>query len=441
MPNPDEGTPERILARLAGLHPRVIDLSLDRIDRLLETLGRPERRLPPVFHIAGTNGKGSVLAYMRAALEAAGHRVHVYTSPHLVAFNERIRLAGALIDDEYLARVLETAEAANAGAEITFFEITTAAAFLAFAEVPADILLLETGLGGRLDTTNVVERPVLTAITTVAMDHQQFLGDDLAGIAAEKAGIIKPGVPVVLAPQQPAAARVIASQAAALGAPVHAYGEAWSVTLEAGRLRYASDLGNRSLSPPVLEGPHQVRNAGMAVACLERLEGPACPEEALNEGLRRVDWPGRLQRLTRGPLVEAAPAGAELWLDGGHNPDAGEAIARTLETWIARDAARRPLYLVLGMLSIKDPTGYLAPFRQLSPTVLSVPVPGDHDSVSPMDCLNIADRVGLEAWAFETPAAALDWVRGQSNDEPTPPPRILIAGSLYLAGAILAENG
>jgi dihydrofolate synthase/folylpolyglutamate synthase len=440
VPRPDDESAgrEQILARLERLHPRVIDLSLDRIERLLQALDRPERRLPPVVHIAGTNGKGSVLAYMRAVLEAEGHRVHVYTSPHLVAFNERIRLAGELIDDATLKRHLETTERINAGAPITLFEVTTAAAFLAFAETPADILLLETGLGGRLDATNVVARPLLTAITTVSEDHQQFLGHDLAGIAVEKAGILKPGVPVILGPQKPAAARAIAERAAALAAPVSAHEENWSVAREDSRLRYRSDRGRRTLPLPALEGPHQVVNAGMAVACLERLEGIPWSEAALAKGLRAVEWPGRLQRLKRGPLLAAAPSGAELWLDGGHNPDAGEALARTLAEWEAREGAGRPLYLVLAMLENKDAEGYLKPFRRFSPTVLSIPIPGDHASLSGPACLEIAARLGLEAKVFRTAEEALASIRADGGG--ASPPRILIAGSLYLAGEVLAAG-
>jgi len=423
-----------ILARLERLHPRVIDLSLGRIHRLLAALDRPELRLPPVVHVAGTNGKGSLLAYMRAALEAAGRRVHVYTSPHLVRFNERIRLAGETISPAYLCRVLEETERANAGQEITFFEVTTAAAFLAFAETPADILLLETGLGGRLDATNVVERPLLTAITPISHDHHQFLGHELDGIAFEKAGILKPGVAAVLGPQPDEAAAVIVRRAAEVGAPLLRHGADWQIAAEGAGLVYRSRLGERHLPRPALAGTFQIENAGLAVACLERLDGFALDAGAIARGLEEVEWPARMQPLTEGPLVALAPPGAQIWLDGGHNPGAGQVVAETLAGW-----PKRPLHMVVAMLDSKDPEGYLSPFVPLRPKLVTVPVPGSHASIEPERLAEVAEGLGLEAEAAMDPATAMARIAAESGRR-APPPRILICGSLYLAGEVLAEN-
>src|SRR5947208_1337665 len=313
-------TTDELLAELKALHPRRMDLSLGRIERLLAALGNPQDRLPPVIHIAGTNGKGSTVATLRACLEAAVYRVHVYTSPHLVRFHERIRLAGQLIKEDSLLALLEECERANAGAPITFFEITTAAAFLAFARVPADIVLLETGLGGRLDTTNVVRHPAVAAITPVSLDHQAFLGDTVAAIAGEKAGILKPGVPAVIGPQPDDAAGVIEARAAAIGAPLYRWQKEWRCDPQpppaAGGMRYEGGRWRLDLPLPALAGLHQTANAGTAIACLEQLSGFSLPASAISDGLRHIDWPARLQRLTRGPLVAMLPAGSELWLDG-----------------------------------------------------------------------------------------------------------------------------
>lgn len=440
VPTPETQRPEReaILARLERLHPRIIDLSLGRIRRLLQAMDRPEQRLPPVVHIAGTNGKGSTLAFMRAALEAEGYRVHVYTSPHLVNFNERIRLDGAIIDDPTLRAVLEETERANDGQPITFFEVTTAAAFLAFADVPADILLLETGLGGRLDATNVIDRPLLTAISPVSFDHQQFLGTQLAGIAAEKAGILKREVPAVLGPQRSVAAQAIEQRASEIGAPLFAHGDAWIVEQKNGALTYRSDIGAYDLPLPNLAGVHQVINAGLAVACLERLDEFRLGAEAFAQGILTAEWPGRLQRLSSGPLCDLAPPHAEIWLDGGHNAGAGEALAETLATWDTAEAPPLPLYLVFGMLESKDPQSFLAPFVRFRPTILSVPVPGNHSSLRPEDCRGVARNLGFEAHAFAAPEDALRWLRRQGGVKARS--RILICGSLYLVGTVLADN-
>ncbi|MFX4220919.1 MAG: bifunctional folylpolyglutamate synthase/dihydrofolate synthase [Thalassobaculum sp.] len=366
--------PDAILARLQTLHPKAIDLSLGRLQALLDRLGNPERSVPPVVHVAGTNGKGSTVAYLRAIFEAAGHRVHAYTSPHLVRFNERIRLAGDLIDDATFSAILEECEAANAGEPITLFEITTAAGFLAFSRIPADVLLLEVGLGGRFDATNVIDRPLITVITPVSIDHVQFLGDTIEKIAFEKAGIIKPGVPLVVGPQQPAGLAVIAKRAAELGAPMQVQGRDYAVRPDPDGLSVAFGGEVEALPRPALPGAHQADNAALAVAVARAVAGdlPNTPEHRA-EGLRTASWPARMQRLTRGPLVERLPNGWTLWLDGGHNADAGRAVAAEIAEW---RAARpdEPVHLIVGMLNTKAADDYLRPFAGLPASVSH----GDH---------------------------------------------------------------
>ncbi|MGH7031726.1 MAG: bifunctional folylpolyglutamate synthase/dihydrofolate synthase, partial [Stellaceae bacterium] len=339
-------TSDTVLARLTRLHPKLIDLSLGRIEGLLAALGNPHEKLPPVIHVAGTNGKGSAIATMRACLEGGGYRVHAYISPHLVRFHERIRLAGELIDEDRLIELLEECERANGGAPITYFEITTAAAFLAFARTPADIVLLETGLGGRLDATNVIRCPAATAITPVSLDHQAFLGDTITAIAGEKAGILKPGSPAIIGPQPAQAAEVFATRAAELAVPLYRFGAEWRCEPDGGGMRYEGPRWRLDLPLPSLLGAHQIINAGTAIACLEQLTGLPLSRDAIAAGLRRINWPARLQRLSRGALVEMLPEGWELWLDGGHNPGAGEVLAAVAASW--RD---RALYLVVGMLN------------------------------------------------------------------------------------------
>lgn len=414
------------LARLSRLHPRTIDLSLDRVFALLDDLGNPQDRLPPVVHVAGTNGKGSVIAYMRAGLEAAGARVHVYTSPHLVRFNERIRLAGSLIDDEYLLDCLERCEQANGARPLTFFEATTVAAFLAFAETPADVLLLETGLGGRLDATNVLARPALTAITSLALDHQEYLGDDLAGIAREKAGIMKPGVACVLAPQPEALLTVLRQCAARSGSSLVEHGRDWSVSSHDG-LVWNSGARRLHLPAPGLQGPHQTINAGLALTCLDRLPGLAISDAALARTVSDALWPARMQRLDGGGLAAHLPAGSELWLDGGHNPAAAEMLAETLAA-----LPPRPLHIVLGMLGNRDPRAFLAPFKRLSPEIQAVPIDGEANA---HDAHALASLTGGQP-ADDIPSA-LRAIAGR--DEPAP--RVLICGSLYLAGLALRLDG
>jgi dihydrofolate synthase/folylpolyglutamate synthase len=431
---------DSIVARLTALHPKRIDLSLGRIERLLAALGHPERQLPPVIHVAGTNGKGSTVAFLRAMLEAAGKRVHVYTSPHLVRFNERIRLGeegeGRLVSDEDFIAALEECETANADAPITVFEITTAAALLLFARNPADVLLLEVGLGGRLDATNVVEKPLASIITPISVDHTDFLGESLAQIAGEKAGIIKAGVPVIVAAQHRDALEVIERQAARLKAPVKIAGENWTATEERGRLVYQDDDGLIDLPAPKLYGRHQFENAGLAIATLRAVPDLQVPVAAYEAGVGKADWPARMQRLAQGKLVELAPAGSELWLDGGHNPDGGRAIAAALAD--LEERVSRPLVLIVGMLTTKDNAGFLRNFTGLAKRLIAVPVP-DQEKGMPAEQLAVLARdIGLQATARDDLASALDAAGKLDLD---PPPRILITGSLYLAGEVLKANG
>ena len=421
-----------ILERLHRLHPKLIDLSLDRVLRLLGEIGGPQLHLPPVVHVTGTNGKGSVIALMRAVLEAAGYKVHVHTSPHLVRFNERIRIAGDLIGDEALTELLEEVERENRDKPITFFEITTAAALLAFSRTPADIVLLESGLGGRLDATNVIKSPALTVITPVSMDHQQYLGDTLAAIAGEKAGILKPGVPCVVARQPREAAAVIEEKAAEIGAPLIVEDLDWTMRHGIEELVVNSAGQIRLLVPPSLEGPHQAQNAGIAVAALERLDGFRVSDDHMIEGLGRVDWPARLQRLRRGAVRGALGQGFQLWLDGGHNAAAADALAR----WLS-ERDRMPLHLVLGMLNTKDPAAFLAPLKPYVYTLRTVPIPGEAAGLSAEELSRAAEHAGFTA----TPAKDVkDALRAIAETE-EPPARVLIAGSLYLAGSVLAESG
>lgn len=429
-----------ILERIAALHPKRIDLSLDRLERLLAALDHPERRLPPVVHIAGTNGKGSVTAMLRAMANAAGKRAHVYTSPHLVRFNERIRLGdatgGTLVDDETLAGALVRAEEANAGAPITFFEITTAAAFVLFAEHPAEVLLLETGLGGRLDATNVVERPMVCVITSVGIDHVGFLGPTLTEIAAEKAGIIKQHVPVVSAPQKSEVAAVLERHAARRQAPLHLGAADWSVGEENGRLVYQDENGLLDLPPPRLAGHHQFINAGTALAAA-RVSGFVSDPAHLEGGLTTVEWPGRLQRLTRGRVVDLAPPGAEVWLDGGHNADAGEVVATAMAD--LEERVSRPLFLIAGMLTTKDPAAFFHAFGGLARHAFTVRVPGSDAAIDPAALAEAAEGAGLSAEPVGSVRTALRLLLENWRFEP--PPRILICGSLYLVGDVLAQNG
>lgn len=452
---PSDGRPPStaILARLQGLHPKVIDLSLGRVERLLADLGQPQAMLPPVVHVAGTNGKGSVIAFLRAMLAAAGLRVHVYTSPHLVRFNERIVVAGQEITEAELVAVLAECEAVNAGRPITVFEITTAAALLAFARSDADVTLLETGLGGRFDATNVISRPALTVLTPISLDHQSFLGDSVAAIAGEKAGILKPGVSAVLAAQPAEARAVIRHRAAVLRAPVVEEGIDWMAGVDGqGRLTFAYAGGIMTLERPALAGAHQRSNAAQAVAAMRQLEAVLPPRRkvqpsggtsdgatgvfdrrTLARGLAGAHWPARLQRLTGARLAGLLPLGWELWLDGGHNPGAAAVLSDHLTGW-----DDRPVYLVFGMLRSKEAGSFLARLKPCVAGLCAVAIPGGEASLTAEEAAQLAGHCGIDATPQESVTAALRHLAATSSGAPA---RVLICGSLYLAGAVLAENG
>jgi dihydrofolate synthase/folylpolyglutamate synthase len=426
---------DAILSRLLDLHPKRIDLSLGRIERLLSALGNPQDNLPPVIHVAGTNGKGSTIAFMRAMLEAAGKSVHVYTSPHLIEFNERIRMGrpdgGILIEDEALQGALEHCEKANAGEPITFFEITTAAAFLLFAANPADALLLEVGLGGRVDATNVVAHPALTIVTPVSIDHPEFLGDTIEKIAIEKAGIFKRGVAAILAEQDQNALAILEAQASRLGAQVIVGGQDFMAREENGRFVYEDERGLLDLPLPKLVGRHQQLNAGTAIAAVRHFDS-SVPVAAIEAGLTQAEWPARLQRLRRGRVAELAPREAEIWLDGGHNADGGRALAQVMADF--EEKSTRPLILICGTLASKETRAFLRPFKGLAQEVIAVPIAGDHYGRLPAEVALAAQQEGIPAAASESVGSALEYL---SARDWSAPPRILITGSLYLAGEVL----
>ncbi len=417
---------DAILARMMALHPKIIDLTLDRTWALLAKLGNPQDKLPPVIHLAGTNGKGSTQAMIRAGLEGAGDRVHAYTSPHLARFHERIRLAGDLITEDALTEVLDRCYVTNGADPMTYFEITTIAGILAFSETPADYTLLETGLGGRLDATNVVAQPAATVITPIDLDHQQFLGDTLAAIAGEKAGIMKRGVPCVVGPQHDEALDVIETVASRLGAPLMAYGQHWHVSTERDRLVYQDENGLLDLPMPALRGPHQVMNAGAAIATL-RLLGK--DDAACETAMTNATWSARMEKLTTGKLVDLA-APCELWLDGGHNPAAGRALADTL-----RQQPQKPTHLICGMLNTKDISGYLTPLAEVASSLTAVSIPDEINTIPAKQTAAEARDVGMQVNVAENVADAINAIKSQSTQA-----RILICGSLYLAGHVLREN-
>lgn len=429
---------DAILARLLALHPRRIDLSLDRMWRILDALGHPERAVPPVIHVAGTNGKGSAIAFMRAMLEAAGKSAHVYTSPNLVRLNERFRLGrpggGVLVGDEELAATLAECEQANGDAPITVFEIETAAALLLFSRHPADVLLLEVGLGGRLDATNVIERPLASVITPVSIDHIEYLGDTLEKIAIEKAAILRRGVPAVIGRQTEGPLAVITARAEDTGAPLHVLGQDWIAGEERGRLVYQDAGGLLDLPPPRLFGRHQFDNAGTAIAAL-RAAKLDLPARAFEAGVVAADWPARMQRLASGTLAARAPTGSELWLDGGHNAEGGRIIAGALAD--LEERVSRPLVLIVGMLSTKDHEGFLRNFAGLARALIAVPL-GQDKGLAPDALAAAARRFGIVAQSAGSIEDALA-AAGELGLEP--PPRILVTGSLYLAGDVLAANG
>ena len=445
---PSPSHAEALIERLMELHPKGYDLSLDRIRRLLATLGDPQDRLPPVVHVAGTNGKGSTIAFMRAILEASGWRVHVHTSPHLVRWHERYRVAGETVTDAMLADAIERVAEANDGAAITVFELLTAVGFVLFAETPADVALVEVGLGGRLDSTNVMERKALTVITPIGLDHQAHLGTTLAAIAAEKAGILRAGTPLVVAAQHEEALETIERAAARLAIEPVLAGRDYLAHEEGDRFVFqeiAAEGEGRlyDLPRPALSGPHQLTNAATAIAAcrtLSRRLGRSLPGDAFERGLREVHWPGRLQRLTGGPLLAGAPAGTEVWVDGGHNAHAGLAVAQHMAH--LADRAERPLFLVLGMLNTKEPEDFLRAFEGLARHAFTVPLASSDAVIPPAELARLARAAGLSA---EPAASAREAVATLYRDWPFEPdgafgPRILIAGSLYLAGEALREQ-
>jgi dihydrofolate synthase/folylpolyglutamate synthase len=429
-----------LIARLSALHPSAIDLSLERMHRLLQQLDHPERKLPPVIHVAGTNGKGSTIAYLRAILEAADLRVHAYTSPSLVRINERFRLGhaggGVLASDDELYAALEQCEQANAGAPITIFEIETAAALILFARHPADAVLLEVGLGGRLDATNVIEAPLASVIAPISMDHTEFLGDNLIAIAGEKAEIIKRGVPVIAAEQPPEAIGVIEQQARRLRAPLHAAGQQWNVSVERGRLVYQDDRGLMDLPAPKLFGRHQFDNAGLAIATLRAQDRFKIGPAAFEAGIVNAEWPARMQRLASGALLAQSPQGSEIWLDGGHNAEGGRVAATALGD--LEERVSRPLVVIAGMMANKDASGFLANFAGLTRHIIAVQIPDRDNAMAPDRLADAARALGMRVETSGSVEAAL---RSLTRLAYEVPPRILITGSLYLAGHVLAING
>jgi dihydrofolate synthase/folylpolyglutamate synthase len=424
-----------ILQRLMTLHPKIIDLSLGRVMVLLEKLGNPQSYLPPVVHVAGTNAKGSVIAYMRAALEAGGYGVHVHISPHLVRFNERIRLSGNLITETALSELLEGCEKVNADNPITFFEITTCAAFVAFASEPADVVLLETGLGGRLDATNVIRQPAVTVLTPISLDHQQHLGDTLSEIGREKAGILKPGTPCVVASQPNEAMQSIIATAQNLGVALYRQEEDWSVHQDGDQLVYENPRGRTIFPLPNLVGPHQLNNAGIALATLDRLAACKTSQAARRSGLLDAEWPGRMQRLIKGPILNQLPDGWEIWVDGGHNEAAAEAIAGQIQAW-KNENTSMPLYAIFGMLNSKNPETFLLPLKTYIESMRCLAIPGEENAIKPNALLIVAQSIGISAIKSDTVEKAVVDLVARSKG----PARILICGSLYLVGTVLANH-
>ncbi len=433
-------SPAEVIARLSALHPQRIDLSLDRMNRLLTALAHPEQKLLPVIHVAGTNGKGSTVAYLRAILEAASLRVHTFTSPYLVRINECYRLGraggGVLVEDDELVATLEHCERVNAGEPITIFEAETAAAFVLFAQHPADVCLLEVGLGGRLDSTNVIASPLASVITPVSMDHMEYLGSSLTAIAGEKAAIIKRGVPVISAEQAPDAMAVIETQASRMRAPLFAAGQEWHVGVERGRLVYQDDRGLMDLPAPKLFGRHQFDNAGLAIATLRALDRLKIGQAAFEAGIVNAEWPARMQRLVSGRLIELGPKGSEIWLDGGHNAEGGRVAAAALGD--LEERVSRPLVVICGMMANKDASAFLANFAGLTRHIIAVDSPGPREAMAPDRLADAARALGMRVEVSGSIEAAL---RTLANLAYEVPPRILITGSLYLAGHVLALNG
>ena len=428
--------PNKLLKRLALLHPKIIDLSLYRLETLLSALGNPELELPPIIHVAGTNGKGSTVAILAAIQRAAGRCLHIYTSPHLVRFNERIIVANSEISSRSLEKILKECELANRGKQITLFEITTAAAFLAFSRSTADLLLLEVGLGGRFDATNIINNPALSIITPISMDHEHYLGNTLEEIAFEKAGILKPGIPAVIGKQYPIALKVIKERAKEIKAPLSIYGEDWEIYEKHNSLQFENQNSKHTVGRPKLVGKHQAQNAGMALAALDILSDRfRVSDIEVNLGLKNVHWPGRLQKLNSGPLTRLLPPNVQLWLDGGHNQNAAKAIVETLAEW-KRINPESSIHIVFGALNNRDPHNFLKYFKDLVSLVRTVSIPGEVNSLSSSDACKAAKASGLNAKAAENVHKAVKEIVLTTGGNRT----ILICGSLYLAGTILRDN-
>src|SRR5690349_11487013 len=422
---------DAILKRLTTLYPKFMDLGLDRERRLLAALGHPELRLPPVIHVAGTNAKGSTIAYLRAMLEAAGKKVHVYTSPHLVHFNERIRLAGKLVSTRRINDALEEVERINAGAPITQFEITTSAALKLFAETPADYLLLEVGLGGDFDSTNVIDHPLGVIITPVDFDHQKWLGYSIDEIASHKAGILKRGAPAVIGRQRDEGLVAIERAAAKLRVTPFVQGRDYDSYAQDGRLIYQDEAGLIDLPPPALIGHHQFDNAGIAIAAVRHFHLPVSDAQ-IGEGLRTVVWPARIQPL-QGKLRDLLPKSSELWLDGAHNAHGAAALALSLEEMNA--ARPKPLILIVGMMNTREPADFLKSFVPMAPRVLALTIPGEPNAHPAGRIAEAAMAAGLSARTHRSVESAL------RDAAATPGARVVICGSLYLGGDVLAKNG
>jgi len=443
MNEPAFSEAEYEIEKLMGLHPKGFDLSLNRISRLLEALGNPHLKLPPVIHVAGTNGKGSVTAFSRAILEAAGLSVHVHTSPHLVRWHERYRIgvkggAGQLVEDAVFADALRRVARANSGQPITVFEILTAVTFILFSEYPADVAIIEVGLGGRFDATNVIETPAVSVIMPISLDHQPYLGDRVELIAAEKAGIMKKGCPVVIGHQDhDSALDVLVDTAERLSCPLSVFGQDFLAHEEFGRLIYQDEFGLSDLPLPRLPGRHQYANAAAAIRAV-KAAGFAVTEAIAERAMTTVEWPGRLQKLLAGRLVEHAPRDAEIWVDGGHNPGAGEVIAEAMAGFEERQS--RPLYLITGMINTKDPIGYFHAFTDIAQEVFTVPIRGTDAAIDPVILAHAAIEAGLAAAPVSSVAEALDAISDRIDPDAVAP-RILIGGSLYLVGNVLADNG
>ncbi|MDO5894006.1 folylpolyglutamate synthase/dihydrofolate synthase family protein [Agrobacterium sp. Azo12] len=431
------------IEKLMQLHPKGFDLSLERITALLEKLGNPHRRLPPVIHVAGTNGKGSVTAFSRALLEAAGLSVHVHTSPHLVRWHERYRLGvpggrGRFVEDAVFADALRRVADANGGQKITVFEILTAVTFLLFSEHPADVAIIEVGLGGRFDATNVINSPAVSVIMPISLDHQPYLGDRVELIAAEKAGIMKKGFPVVIGHQQfDAALEVLVGTAERLSCPTTVFGQDYGAHEEFGRMIYQDEFGLSDLPMPRLPGRHQLANAAAAIRAV-KAAGFEVSERMMEKAMHSVEWPGRLQRLMDGKLFQLAPKGAELWVDGGHNPGAGEVIAEAMAGF--EEKQPRPLFIIAGMINTKDPVGYFKAFADIAEYVFTVPIGGTDAAIDPVVLAHAAFDAGLTAEPSSSIEEALQEIHGRLMLD-APAPRILIGGSLYLAGNALSANG